>query len=247
MQKPVDVIIPTYNNIDQLQACVMSMIDTQEVYPINIIVVNNGDSPIKQYLPQDITVIDSGDNLGWCGGLEKGLKVTDSPYVIFANDDIFIPWASRNWVHDMVVTMESNKKIGAVGPTSNVVSGKQNMWDRQIPRDSIDSSFLIGFCMMVSRKALEKAGGIQQPQFGGDDFDLSIRLRGAGYRLVIRRDIFVYHHGFQTGERVFGDPQTPGGWNSREMIENTNMELIRKHGFREWCSTTKNEIARAQV
>ena len=97
--------------------------------------------------------------------------------------------------------------------------------------------FLIGYCILVRREALDKAGGVQDMEHGGDDIDLSIRLRKAGYILVSRRTEFVYHHGFQTGERVHGKPNQANGWNSREMIENTNMELIRKHGFLEWWET----------
>ena len=65
---------------------------------------------------------------------------------------------------------------------------------------------------------------------GGDDIDLSIRLRQAGYTLVCDRRAFVYHYGFRTGERVHGDRTVPGGWNSPQMIAATRDTLIAKHG-----------------
>ena len=86
-------------------------------------------------------------------------------------------------------------------------------------------------------KALEEAGGVDDTLPGGDDIDLSIRLRDAGYALVVRKDIFVWHHGFQTGERLNGTSDKPGGWNSQEMSDNTNMALIKKHGLQKWMNT----------
>ncbi len=97
--------------------------------------------------------------------------------------------------------------------------------------------FLIGFCVLVRRSVLDKVGGIDNSLPGGDDLDLSMRLRSAGYKLIVDRDVFVFHHGFKTGNRVYGDVNEPGGWNSYEFLEKTNFALIRKHGFKAWYET----------
>lgn len=74
---------------------------------------------------------------------------------------------------------------------------------------------------------------------GGDDFDWSIRLRDAGYKVLVDRDVFIYHHGFKSGTRLMGDHQTAGGWNSYEMQEKTDLALIKKHGLKKWWETKK--------
>lgn len=244
MQPKIDVIIPTYNNLDQLISCVQSMINYSYAQPIRIIIVNNGDIPLENYFPQtdDILLLNPSENLNWCGGLELGLKHSDSEFVLFANDDIFIPRASSDWLKEMLREIRNYPQMGAIGPISNVVCGEQNMWGGRSLCQTVLTSYLIGFCLLVRREALDKAGGIQEPQYGGDDFDLSIRLRKAGYKLAIKKNVFVYHHGFQTGEQIHGKSDKPNGWNSREMTDNVNMELIRKHGFKEWAATIKNEV-----
>jgi len=93
--------------------------------------------------------------------------------------------------------------------------------------------------MMLRRSALDKAGGIDAGLPGGDDFDLSIRLRKAGYRLLVDRTVFVYHHGFTTGNKVHGDYTIKGGWNSFEFKSEVDTALIQKHGFKEWWNTIK--------
>jgi GT2 family glycosyltransferase/SAM-dependent methyltransferase len=246
-RETVDIIIPTYNNEEQLFQCVQSMMLFAPVYPINIIIVNNGDQPIDLFNGIDyVKVIDTGKNLGWTGGLREGLKQSESKYVMFANDDIYIPRSSIYWLKKMMKTIRMYPSVGAVGPSSNVVMGLQNIWSQHSFSSSF-TSYLVGFCILLKREALEKAGGIHDMRFGGDDLDLSIRLRKAEYDLVVNKDVFVYHHGFQTGEKVHGTPDKPGGWNSREMIENTNIELIKKHGFIEYHNTVLNHIANSNL
>jgi hypothetical protein len=91
---------------------------------------------------------------------------------------------------------------------------------------------LIFFCVMVRRSHLEEVGGIDTTLPGGDDLDLSARFRQAGKKLIFDPRAFLIHHGFKTGERVFGKPHQNGGWNSIDSMERTNFALITKHGLR---------------
>ena len=236
-EPPITIIIPTYNNREYLYPCLLSMvqrISTEGLF--RVIVVNNGHKDSCEWIGSDIvTVVNTGKNLGWEGGLMEGLKHTKSPFVVFANDDIFIPPSSKDWLHKMVEHFR-DPKVGAVGPASNTVMGNQQIW-ADLPYDLFVAKFLIGFCVMVRRSALDKIGGIDTKLPGGDDLDMSIRLRDAGYQLIVDRSIFVYHHGFKTGTRVNGDHLKAGGWNSWEMLHKTNTYLIQKHGFKKWFDT----------
>jgi len=240
-RKRVDIIIPTFNNVQQLQQCVESMLVFQSEHPLRLIIVNNGEGDLAIATGTNVKIVNVNKNIGWTGALERGLEVSDSEYVMFANDDIFIPRTSIQWLKKMVRTLDLYPNIGAVGPSSNVVMGIQNIFT-PYTFSTAYTSYLIGFCMLLRREALDKAGGVHHMQYGGDDLDLSIRLRKEDYQLVVDKDVFVYHHGFQTGEKVFGTPDKPGGWNSRDMTENTNIELIKKHGFREFHLTILNNV-----
>ncbi len=232
-----DIIIPTWNNLTYLGQCLNSILmHTQGREMIRIIVVNNGDPEIEKYVTKHplIKFVQADKNLGWEGGLKLGLEHSNAPFVCFMNDDAYVPFSSHLWAARCLSEFK-NKNVAAVGPTSNVVRGAQNIFlDQFGGYHSPYASFLIGFCVFIRRSDLDAAGGIDETLPGGDDFDLSIRLRKLGKKLVICRDVFVFHHGFKTGERVKGTADKPGGWNSREMTENTNIALIRKHGFRDW-------------
>lgn len=234
-----DIIIPTYNNENQLLECVGSMLRGYFAQPIHIYIVNNGEGnlePNLRHVSKEVTIIKPGKNLGWEGGLIEGLKYSKSKYVVFANDDIFIPRNELYWLRKLLREMELYSRMGAIGPTSNVVMGQQNIWCGPFGK-LIIVPFLIGFCIVIRREALDEAGGIDDTLPGGDDIDLSIRFRKAGWELAVAKEVFVYHHGFQTGQRLFGGPDKKFGWNSPQMTERTNDALIRKHGFLSWWET----------
>ena len=237
MSHSCDIIIPTFNNPPFIGPCVNSILaHTQARELIRIIVVNNGDKGLAENITRHplLTVIEAGKNLGWEGGLKLGLEQSRSPFVCFMNDDTYVPFSSHLWAVRCLSEFR-NEKVAAVGPASNVVRGAQNIFlDQFGGYHSPYAPFLIGLCLFIRRSDLETVGGVDDTLPGGDDFDLSIRFRKHGKKMVICRDVFIYHHGFKTGERVNGTADRPGGWNSKEMSEKTNIALIRKHGFREW-------------
>lgn len=232
----VGIIIPTWNNNEYLVPCLQSLLTplgTEDL--IHVYVVNNGEPRNMQGLEHPrVTFLQQKENVGWEGGLKAGLEASKEEFMIFLNDDTYIPLTSLRWVNTLL-DLFKYPEVGAVGPSSNCVMGVQNIFSPiSYSHQIISVNFLIGFCMMVRRSALEKAGGIDTSLPGGDDLDLSIRLRKAGYCLLAERGVFVYHHGFKTGERVKGGANVAGGWNSVQMTERTNWALINKHGLRAW-------------
>lgn len=226
----VAIVIPTWDNPQYLYPCVSSLLKTCDA---TIYVVNNGSAEYLTGLKDPrVWVLQQESNLGWEGGLKAGIKASSEDLILLLNDDTFIPPSSEGWL-DTLTAHFSDPKVSAVGPSSNCVMGIQNIFMNGTP-NVVPVNFLIGFCMMVRRSALEECGGIDDTLPGGDDLDLSIRLRKCGYRLVCDKNAFVYHHGFKTGERVNGGPDVVGGWNSVEMLEKTNFALIVKHGLKEW-------------
>lgn len=236
MSQLVEIIIPTYNNPAYARPCLTSLLENQATKGLfHITVVNNGHPQSCDWIAPDhpqVSVINPESNLGWEGGLKLGLENTSAPFVCFLNDDTFIPPGSRHWLTQLLQALRSDK-VAAVGPGSNTVMGPQNVF-QSFPYHRFTATYLIGFCLLVRRSTLEEVGGVDDTLPGGDDLDLSIRLRQAGYELAVDREVFVYHHGFKTGERLYGDSSTGGGWNSYEQYSATNTALIRKHGFKAW-------------
>lgn len=244
----VTIVIPTWDNYDYLRPAVVSLLTNQTTKGLfEILVINNGHPNSCDFLKsqREVKVINAGRNLGWEGGIDLGMKNSSSEFVCFFNDDAYIPASSRLWINQLLQHFR-NPQVGAVGPSSNVVMGWQNIF-AETKVHVFEAKFLIGFCVMMRRKAFEDIGGMDLELPGGDDLDWSIRLRDAGYKLLVDRSVFVYHHGFKTGERVYGNPNSPQGWNSYEKTEKTNLALIKKHGFKKWWDLMKGTYEEPKV
>lgn len=241
MKTTASIIIPTWNNPQFLNPCIDSIIGTGALRGLcNLIIVNNGQQPVKDYVKgiSGIEVLEPGENLGWERGLEYGLKHTDAEYVCFQNDDTNIPKATQSFYSQLLWPFQDDD-VAAIGPTTTIASGWHSIFNKNHARWLMEVPYLIFFTVMMRRRDLIAAGGIDTSAPGGDDFDLSIRLRKLGKKLLINPDAFLIHHAFKTGTRVRGESHEANGWNSKEMTDRTNQWLIRKHGFSTFMDTMR--------
>ncbi len=211
------------------------------VNPLQTIVVNNASTDGTQEwllfpsftLPQNISlcVLNSETNLGWVGGINKGLDYvdSDSEFVIFANNDVIVD--SAGWERRLLAHFDSS--VGAVGPTSNYVAGRQNRVFDHPGVTEEETKVLIGFFMCVRKSVIEEVGLLDDlhsfekegsVNSGGDDFDYSIRIRNLGYGLRIARDVFVYHAGSQSLKDKLTDQEY------KILCSDADQAVIAKHG-----------------
>lgn len=231
----VTVCIPTFNNPQQLAETLVSLVRNTD-FTGRILVVNNGSTKYEQIqalVPYEVDWIDAGKNLGWMGALNLGLANDSNPMFCAANDDILFPLNREFWVKvsgwfscEMETFRNQPMKVGGVGPCSNYVSGYQNQFQMGMP-DMFMAPLLIGFFCVYRREAIED--GFDESLPGGDDYDISIRLKDKGYALMVDRRLYVYHHGSQTGRRVH-----PNYWDSTQHQMETYNALIKKHGLLKW-------------
>lgn len=243
----LSVIVPTFNNPMQLHQMVVSMrrIGFFDSGDRELIIVNNGKDPYEP--KKNLKVINLPENKGWEGGLIEGLRISEGEFICFQNDDVHIPQCEEMFYELLMAEFydkdgELRDDVGMIGPVTTTASGAQSIYSPNTPTKITEVSWLIFFCVMLRRDVLDQVGFIDETLPGGDDFDLSIRMRKAGKKLFVHPKTFIIHHGFQTGTRVHGDSDKDGGWNSRKMIERTNQALIRKHGFRNWFKTISQQV-----
>ena len=215
-------------------------------YPYRIIVLNNDggsekgrevvDNLLGRFGFDKLEAVHLKANLGWMGALNVGLDKVESPYLCCMNDDVvFIPWDMGFWRRLMHSFRRDN--VGAVGPCSNFVMGRQNLNAHDVPPSFI-SNYLIGFCMAARTQVIKDIDGWDEELPGGDDLDISIRIRQAGYKMVVNRAAYLHHIGQQTGPRA-----GRADWNSQDHQEATNNALIRKHGVRAWYETYSGGVS----
>ena len=232
----ITVAIPTYNNLQQLEWCVNSLFKYTNHDDLQVVIVDNGgkgevekrlvfgDLPIK--------VISASDNLGWMKAINLVLNDCNTNYFCMLNDDVIFPPTASNfwgWLESQLkVRLHVNHKVVSVGPSSNFVAGPQSLMDLSTPL-VFSTDVLIGFCLMIKTQILKDLGGLDKSLPGGDDFDLSIRLKEAGYNMHVDKRAYLHHIGQQTGNRVH-----EGFWDTSYHQELVNNALIKKHNLEKW-------------
>ena len=228
--KNITICIPTFNSPEVLN-CMLTSLYTNTDWEGRVIVVNNGTSPhpdLPIFKEKQILVVEAGRNTGWMGGVNLGLEMARTELFCMSNDDLLFPPGS--WEFWTVLNNGFMLgRIGGVAPSSNYVSGCQNaFWHTKAL--TVQAPYLIGMLAMYPTKLLQDLGGLDESLPGGDDLDLSIRVKDAGYTLLCCRNAYVHHLGSQTGRR-----EQPDYWDSREHQLKTQNALIAKHGLKKWA------------
>lgn len=178
------------------------------------------------------------DNIGWIKGINEGLDFirnagADDPpdIIIFSNNDIVFD--KPGWLERLCAHFDS-PAVGAVGPTSNYVIGRQNVACNVPHVVEEETKTLIGFFFAVRREIVDELGQLEEDFWkyvpdesdevrerlklgGADDLDYSQRIRLAGFKLVIARDVFVWHAGSKTFMEVVGTEGYDKQWKAADI------------------------------
>lgn len=212
-----DIIVATWNKLDYIKECVESILRHTDVKSRLIVVDNASEEGTKDYLRTlkgtgtvDIKLIFNSTNLGPGKARNKALEIIDADYVCFADSDIVV---TPGWLSAMIAVAEANPDIGMVNPSSNnfnqVPPGDVSLEDysRMLSpfRDSfIEVGHCISFCMLIKAQVIEKIGLIDEEYILAlyEDTDYSMKATSEGYRCVIARGAYVWHHGHGSTGRV---------------------------------------------
>ncbi len=246
------IIIPAYNQVDCCRQCVHSIqANTRAGY--RLILVDNGSTDGAGEFFDSVPgadVIHAGENLGFAGGVNLGLKrhLDSAPRggepgnVCLLNSDTIVP---EGWLTRLEDALSQANDIGMVGPRSNCVSGSQRVEGPELTDMAGIDSFadelarersgelrdvarLVGFCLLIRGSVLQEVGFFDEA-FGIGNFeddDYCVRVLRAGYRLCVAEDTFVFHYGGQT---FLGMGMTEGKW--RALIEDNQRRFEAKWPF----------------
>jgi len=231
------IIIPTYNGLHLLQACVESIRVHTEA-PYEIIVVDNGSTdPTTDYCRSEkITFISMPANAGFPVACNAGLKLASGDELLLLNNDVIV---SRGWLTNLKRALYSAPDIGIVGPVTNYASGRQQVetsygsieaFHHAAEKASLEGAAkwtetmrLVGLCFLFKREVLDRVGLLDERFSPGhyEDDDYCYRARMHGYRLLIAGDTLVHHEGSASFRREPGDR-----W--QELVERNRKLFIDK-------------------
>ncbi len=219
----IGAVVVNYNAGDHLLDCVRSL---REAGIERVVVVDNGssdDSAARLSVDDPTTqVLSTGANLGYGGGVNRGLAAARDERVLILNADVVV---SPGAVKTLVDALEADPGVGIVGPRLNQVDGRFYPSARRFPRlrDAIGHAFLgllntnnrfsrrylmtdvdatvardvdwvSGACFLARRQTLDEIGGFDEAYFMYlEDVDLCWRASRAGWRIRYEPVAHVTH------------------------------------------------------
>jgi GT2 family glycosyltransferase len=207
------VVIVTYNNHHEIEACLHSAL--RSLGPQDeLIVVDNASSDgtaelISAAFPQ-ITLVRAGNNLGFGGANNLGVRHARGEYLAFLNPDTTV---ESGWLNALLDVLQAEPQVGMV--TSRIllmndpervntcgndvhISGLTLCRGLGRPRHEYDTlaevAAVSGAAFAMRRALFETLGGFDESYFLYlEDTDLSLRARLAGWRILYAPDSIVYH------------------------------------------------------
>ncbi len=250
--KNVAIVLVNWNGMEHTSKCLESLASVH-YKEFDIIVVDNGSSKHETDTLREIdqiTLIENGENLGFTGGNNVGIKYAyDAGYqlIMMLNNDTTV---EPDFL-DPLVTAMSVSSVGAVQPLILSMSHPTRIWSRggifskwtgmpkalgegqEVTADVHQSGlveWLTGCCILFGREMVEEVGYLDDHFFAlCEDVDWSFRVEKYGKELMVVPQSRIYH--FQ-GASTNSQGKTKEGYRSpfRQYLNIRNhLYLLRKH------------------
>jgi GT2 family glycosyltransferase len=142
-------------------------------------------------------------NLPFAAAINRGMRRAAGRRLVWLNNDAIV---GPGWLEGLSAALTGAPGAAAAGPMTDHMAPPQQLCRPFATRRSgraTDVPFLGGFCLMLDRAAARAVGPLDEGfVWGWEDMDYCLRLRDAGYRLVLARDVFVRHAGSRTLDEV---------------------------------------------
>ena len=221
----VDVIIPVYRGYADTLACIHSVLTSENKTPYELVVIDDAspEPDLSDALDRLarmglISLLRNERNLGFVGTVNRGMALHPDRDVLLLNSDtlVFNDWVDRVRAH-------AGPDVASITPFTNngticsypefcrdnpgkleVSFSELDLIAARVNRDrSVEVPTGVGFCMYITRRALDVIGLFDIETFGrgyGEENDFCVRAFEQGMRNVHALDVFVFH----SGETSFG-------------------------------------------
>lgn len=218
LPKKVSVITVNYNQGPVTEALLDSIALYNHYEDIEIIVADNASkiNPLPLWLQKypNVKFIRSETNLGFAGGNNIALNISEGEYLFFINNDTEI---TPGLIEKMVAVMNEHPEIGMISPKiryfsqpdliqyagftamnfytgRNICIGALEQDKGQYDNAAGPTGFVHGAAMMVRREVVDKVGMMTENFFlYYEEMDWCERVKKAGYKIWIEQKALIYH------------------------------------------------------
>ncbi|MBR0093527.1 MAG: glycosyltransferase, partial [Lachnospiraceae bacterium] len=211
------IVILSYNNTYLMQKCVESIRTHCNPEACGIVVLDNASTDgVTEWLKEqeDISLLLSDENLGFPAGCNEAIRTVAEEYdILLLNNDTRMTPNALFWLR---MALYEKENVGAAGCVANYTDPSQRVdvtfplpeeYVRYAAKINVppagnteEREKLSGFALLLKRPVLEEVGLFDERFSPGyfEDTDLCLRIRKAGYRLLLAKNSFIYHAGSQS-------------------------------------------------
>lgn len=219
-QREVSVILVNWNRRELLLECLRSL-ERQTLSGFEVVLVDNGStdgsaaSAMEEFAQSPhfcLRLVQNTENTGFCAGNNQGFAAARGRYVALLNNDAE---AEPQWLEELmkgiqvapdvgmsaskILVYEDPRRIDKAGHLIYPDGQNRGRGSGQIDRGQFDrmeeALWPDGCAAMYRREMLDEIGGFDEDLFAyGDDAELGLRARIAGWRCFYVPKAVVRHH-----------------------------------------------------
>ena len=213
------IIVLSYNTLYYTRKTIESIVlHTSEPYEIIIVDNASTDGSVKylnfiQSKYDNIKAVFNDKNIGFSAANNQAAKYAKGKYLMVLNSDVIVP---RGWLSNLINSLNSDSKIGAVGTLSNSISGRQQIDTTYSNEDEfiefaktimkknkgrvLPRRRLAGFAILIEKKLYDEIEGFDESYKLGnfEDDDFSLKITNKGYSLMVDESLIIHHYGSQS-------------------------------------------------
>ena len=245
----VSVVIPNKDHIDELDACIQSLLHTAIYENLEIIVVENNstDKATFQYYQKlqeqcgKVRIITWENVFNYSQIINFGVAHAQGEYVLLLNNDTKV--ITSNFLQEMLgylmrkdvgvvgaklyfrdgLIQHAGIMVGPYGAVAHVHQNYSRIDEGYLARAVRPGNFsaVTGACQLIRKSVFDKVNGYEEKlAVGFNDVDFCLKVWQAGYRVVFTPYAELYHYEFTSRGRETFDKAKMYRW-KREQAEFT--------------------------
>lgn len=226
MNNSLHIILPAYNEADNIERCISTIKAAIGQRPIPITLVDNQSTDATTEIARSlgVEVLEFEEKLTIAELRNRGAAHVQADFILFIDSDMEVP---VDWIEQFErVQAEADADVlGFVVGVPATAPWFAKTWAlrtnaRREKLQEID--FLPGHNIAVRRELFEKVNGFSTELKTSEDKDLVMRLKSAGARVFSAPPIGIIHWGY---EKTFKE------WVRKEFWrQSSHVNMIRRHG-----------------
>jgi len=225
MSQTIAVVVLNWNGKSLLQTYLPGVIKDSAPHKVYVIDNDSSDDSLA-YLKEnhpEVVVIQTGENLGYAGGYNEGLKAIQEPISILLNSDVR---TTPGWLNPINEHFENHPQCAALQPKirwdrspdqfeyAGASGGFMDRWAYPFCRGRVFGTlendigqyntprevfWATGACLAVRTEVFKTIGGLDSMLFAHmEEIDLCWRMQRAGFQVWVQPESTVYHLGGAT-------------------------------------------------